>query len=594
VSAVLIRQAVTREGGRREYHDTELSESEITIGSGGTSLIQLSGAGIAAAHAILRPGRGTAKLQVLKGQVARVNGEPVRRRKRVAAGDRIEIASHVLQILPAPAGFDLAVLVEPSATPAAAAVESRFTTTLGQTWLSKRQFAWGLCAGVLLFFLVLPLLLSGRDASPPADEFVENAAKPDVAPGSPPGASPVRTVSLPRTLTDHIWSSGDLHAGHEVATNGDCAACHVQPFVRVQDRACLSCHESAGDHALAQAVAAIGETADRCGKCHREHNEPSTLMQMSVASCANCHARDEGIDRKDDPVTAASGFAKGAHPPFEVTLPLLSRESGNTWGFQTLALEGATESSNLIFPHDVHLDRERVREPGTEQPLGCSSCHQLAADGEHFRPVDMKSRCERCHELKFQKEAPRLPHGDAGQAYATIASYFLAQPDSALARPASEFRWRRIPDRPPRGGLGCVGPARQCAIQNAMEEQFLRTGCASCHQVNTRQAAELADRYQVVPVRLISDLFPEERFSHKSHLIVDTLAGDRACDYCHAAKQSPTSADVLAPSVETCFECHADETRASRVTLYCADCHAYHPRQRQQEPESQPELSASL
>ena len=68
MTSVLIRQSVVREGGKKAFHDLEVDESEITIGSTATNLIRLSGEGVAPEHAVLLVSEGAARLRALGQQ----------------------------------------------------------------------------------------------------------------------------------------------------------------------------------------------------------------------------------------------------------------------------------------------------------------------------------------------------------------------------------------------------------------------------------------------------------------------------------------------------------------------------------------------
>jgi predicted CXXCH cytochrome family protein len=58
-------------------------------------------------------------------------------------------------------------------------------------------------------------------------------------------------------------------------------------------------------------------------------------------------------------------------------------------------------------------------------------------------------------------------------------------------------------------------------------------------------------------------------FDHAKHAPV-------ACDACHAARQSDSSADLLVPGIETCLKCHGAGTAAFKVTSTCTSCHVFH------------------
>ena len=45
------------------------------------------------------------------------------------------------------------------------------------------------------------------------------------------------------------------------------------------------------------------------------------------------------------------------------------------------AEEPAIDGSNLIFPHDVHVQQDGINGPYGKEVLGCDSCHQVEPGG---------------------------------------------------------------------------------------------------------------------------------------------------------------------------------------------------------------------
>jgi predicted CXXCH cytochrome family protein len=107
-----------------------------------------------------------------------------------------------------------------------------------------------------------------------------------------------------------------------------------------------------------------------------------------------------------------------------------------------------------------------------------------------------------------------------------------------------------------------------CARQRAareIENQFNGRGCVSCHVVVDTKSSDLHDRYQVTPVKLGYNYFPDSRFPHKSHLIQGKLSGDAACETCHGARKSTVSSELLLPNVDNCLQCHRDRAGGDAV-----------------------------
>ncbi len=557
MSAVLLRQTLVRADGTGERLETELDAVTISIGSAPDCLINL--AGTASLHAVLKIGAGTAKLRLSGRHRARVNGVE-RRAATLRPGDVVEIGAYRIEVLAQPAGFDLGLDVQQlGPLPDGADWMAGHVTSLEATGLRRRPWVWRLSGAVLLLLLVAPFFFSLLS---PRDQW-----------------------QAPWFLTDAIWSSGDLSVGHSFGTSAECGRCHTQLFGRVKDIACSECHRQLNDHAAPDQLLANDFSTDRCAACHREHDEPSRILAIGDGRCVGCHGREGGIEGRRGPVLTVTGFAERTHPQFNVSFPVLGPNDAadDPWIVRRVSIDGAKDASNLKFPHDVHLDKKKVSDTRTGDKLGCESCHQPATDGEHFLPVEMERHCENCHELGFDDDDPfrRLPHGDAREAILVMEGHFLKKVLAPPAKQVDGFKWRRIPDRPPHGSSECARGDVPCAnrlFSSEVDDQFLHTGCVTCHEVVRRpNLPNVADRFVVTPVRLPVDFMPYARFNHTAHRVVDDKAGAQACLACHAATKSHEPTDVLVPSIGTCLDCHGDYSQSSKSPMSCADCHDYHP-----------------
>jgi predicted CXXCH cytochrome family protein len=557
---VLLRELREGPDGIAEYYDTEISTSQITIGSSPDQNVQLLGRGIARQHAVIVVSRGQLALECRRGELVVVNGKK-RADAKLKVGDLIELAGHRLRIAEAPPGFAVAIELQTSDVIDASSFESAFRTDLSQTWLGKRTMAWMGVWLVLIFGLALPLIVMS----------VHHAGKP----------TPLWM------LGDEFWNSGPLHQVHQQAIGERCDTCHEKLFQRVQDSACQNCHRATHDHVEPPrlALTELGPTP-RCATCHREHNEPSDfLVASSDSMCVDCHGEPEhGFGQiKMDPVL---GFGPKTHPEFkpELLVPVTVKAgAGFAYQWKTLVVEldKAKERSNLKFSHQQHLDADRVLRRDDSKPLNCADCHGLEQEGEHFKPIKMEEQCSSCHELTFDPSSPdrQLPHGKPREVVLTLQDYFtrkFADPD---ADRATRDR-RRLPGREDETDT-CTDSPVECANRAArkeIESQFTRRGCVGCHGVIDTQAPNLLDRFQVIPIKFATDYFPDNRFDHRPHQIQGKLTGDDACMSCHAAKKSKDSADLMVPGLAKCTECHSDEAAPERVTLQCVSCHGYHPR----------------
>ena len=575
---VLVRHLRVRPDGVAEFQDAQVSGGTVSIGSSADCSIQLLGRTVGATHALLKGAGAKASISCLRGFGAKLNDKPIQAAP-LTVGDTLEIAGHRLKVFTPPAGFDLAVEVQLDASVPDSEFETAFVTDLARTGLSKRAASWMLISLTLVLALLIPL----------ATVYLHRSGV-----STPPGVP-----------DDTLWTSGPLSAAHQHAAGGKCGACHEQLFVHVRDAACRDCHKSINDHVVPEHVnlTSLGET-QRCAQCHREHDDGvSRLVINDDHLCVACHAESErrfGTLK----VQKVDGFSQARHPAFTVQLQKLRGSGGDAalnpdWLSERRALAGAFEQSNLKFSHGQHLDAGRVTKAGSNGGLGCGDCHIPAADGQHFVPVTMAKTCSSCHELNFDPSAPnrQLPHGKPVEAMLMIEDYF-ARKYSDPAPVSSHVPARRLPDfaRDPSRDQeldACTGSAVFCARQRTaaeIENQFARRGCVSCHVVLDTKATDVHDRYQVTPVRLGYDYFPEVRFNHKSHLIQGKLSGDAACESCHASRRSKQSRDLLRPDIDKCLTCHRDKHSrdstpvkkddrmiAEKVTLQCVSCHLYHP-----------------
>ena len=556
---VLLRQVRQGADGGIEYQDTELSAESLSVGSAADCTIQLLGEGVAPRHASIRGAGTQLSISCSRGCRIAINGT----RTSAAAlktGDLVEIGGNRLRLVEPPAGFEAAIEIEANAHVDASAYEQAFRTDLTETWLSKRAAAWMLAALVLLLGFLVPLG--------------------SIAPQRAGHAAPWLLPS------DHFWSAGPLIPAHELAAGQRCSSCHQQMFVHVRDTACHECHRSIADHVQAARLAQtkLGP-ALRCAECHREHKAATSgLVVRDDALCTDCHAKSDTRfgSLKVKPVT---GFSREAHPAFTVSLlkPAAKPDAAGLidWQPHSEPIATAREQSNLKFSHGQHLDPAHVTRTSDGGALGCADCHTPDADGEHFVPITMQRSCGSCHELTFDPDAPErvLPHGRPRDAVLLIQDYFARKAVDPTPVKSAVQR-RRLPGEQVAEEAPCSGPAFPCAMKRAqaeIENQFKNRGCASCHSVNDTHAADLPDRFQIAPVRLTRDYFPDVHFSHRLHAVQKDKSGDTACLSCHAVKQSKSSADVFVPDLPKCLDCHSERLTVDRVTLQCSSCHSYHP-----------------
>ena len=426
----------------------------------------------------------------------------------------------------------------------------------------KRAMAWAGIAAVLIAFLAIPIYshLNRPQADPDIDA--------------------VGAVRM-----DASWTTGALSSAHH-GLEDNCEACHVEPFVAVQDETCLTCHEGIADHAeaprmalgmpahsgtdallwdIAQAFGKPGPGA--CSDCHTEHEGAGRMEPTAQAFCSDCH---DTLDRRltDTALGNARDFGE-LHPEFKVAvLPT----QGATRPVRTSLASNPLDWNGLRFPHDVHLDatsgvtqmaRRLGRNAGYGDVLECSSCHTPTADGVRFLPVNMEENCEACHSLVYDQVGTTfrtLSHGNIDQAQADLLAA-----DRSPRRPVTTGR--RRPGEFAEGGIYYGNFSRVAPTvlrSSAMSQDGL---CGECHLPGNPAQGALA----VAPVTQRDRFMLHGWFDHAAHT-------QETCSSCHAADTSGSATDLLLPDLSSCQDCHEGEaSRTAEVPSSCAMCHSYHP-----------------
>ena len=556
------------------YQDTELNADVISIGSGPDQLIQLRGGNIQRAQAEIKMSAGQLAITGVGKNTVVVNGEQTNAAK-LKAGDVIELESHKITVLPTPAGFDAACELELDSELQNHALESAYVTSLAETALGKRPPAYILSLIVLAIVLVWPLsayLLRDNPVDPVTNQ--EQYSK--------------------QSAGDLLWSSGPLLPAHQLEVGNDCSACHKKAFQTVQDEACIDCHQDEADHFAYDKASHGGELGSlhidlgvtECQSCHKEHNEPAVMVVTADSLCVDCHVDPLQLSENTTGTAAVTGFDAVAHPEFKLNylLPKVVERGtgiGVEWynRFENHS-SAQKDMSNLKFPHDVHLDADKVQVSGTT-PMACSDCHTLKSDDEHFETITMEQHCSSCHDLSFDVADPdrQLPHGSPATVVQTIEEHFVRVYTDPDYKSASSDR-RRRPGQRGGGADRCDDKPFDCGMQRATSEaaiQFTQRGCVTCHEVSDNQSADLYARWTVLPVKINHDWYQRAIFDHASHLTQRGKSENETCSSCHQASESASSSDVLIPALDNCQSCHGDVSKHEKVVLNCVSCHAFHP-----------------
>jgi hypothetical protein len=501
----------------------------------------------------------------------------------VATGGTIKIGPFRLRVLPQEMGSeDVAIDIERAEDEED---EAKFDTrrfALASVMPGKRPIAWAGVALVLGLFLVWPIW----------SFYGQERGQPQYAQGF---------------HGDRLWLSGSLSEGHAALAN-NCTACHVEPFQSVRDESCAACHTSIHDHADPRRMAAaapdlpffrraqmriqqaFGQTPGRCVDCHTEHEGPQEIPATPQQFCSDCHS-DLDANLPDTRLGDASDFEQ-LHPEFQPLV--LVRWDGDQPRLQRVSLDRRPrESSNLKFPHALHLERTggvaqmaRRLAPthGFGQQLECADCHVPTPDGVRFQPPNMEGDCGMCHSLAFELidgTVRTLRHGEPQQVVADIRAFYRT---GLRPRPASLGTERSRP-----GDVNQLRTAAQTAraegatamrADDMVRAVFSQDGaCFDCHEVQAPASGSLA--FGIRPVAFPTRYMLHGWFDHRAHQVVQRpgqrqLEGTGACLSCHRADASSDAGDLLLPNVASCRDCHGGETSSLPVESSCAMCHDYH------------------
>jgi hypothetical protein len=368
------------------------------------------------------------------------------------------------------------------------------------------------------------------------------------------------------------WNSGPISNVHGLIAQ-DCQKCHAEPFVRVQDRECLYCHEMS-DHAPRHAtfVAKHSDLAMRCAACHMEHNGDHGLIRSEPEFCIGCHAEIRALS-SDTAIDDVPHLSR--HPQFRV------RVADPRGGFQRVRIDdsAAVDRSAIKLNHQVHL-QEGIRGAQGPVTLSCSSCHEPDKEYKGLAPISFERHCKDCHSLGFDERLPeaQVPHGDAQGVFpALLAEYakLAVQGVRNTDLHSAETDGRMIP-------LDGASPRAQSVLPvsdivgNAREAErqlFTRTGCFLCHEYQEKDAQERTETsswYQIVDPSIPQVWMPGARFDHGAHQ-------EFSCESCHeGARKSLKTADILLPRIQGCQKCHSQDATPGYVKSGCATCHSYH------------------
>ncbi len=544
----LVRTITKRSKSGVTHEDASFEADEVTIGRATDQKVQLADLRVALQHARITPSAGNKGLITAQSQSGIwVNDRPVQS-SRLGVGDQVTIGNNRLEVIEAPGGYDFALEVE--AIQAGRETENVLAKNarmgLSETRLGKRGVSWALFLLIVSLFLVVP-------ASGSFKEGLQDQ---------------LRQIPI---LSDKSWDTGPLASVHRFMGD-DCSGCHQKPFVKVEDAACIDCHGQTAHHVDPEFydMAAIRDT--RCGSCHHEHNEPSTLIRQDEKLCADCHGRLTELAPESD-LTNVSDFAR-EHPQFRVGF--ISHVDGKDM-VERVSLDDVdalVERSGIKFPHKNHLKPGGIKTHKGVVTMSCADCHILEPGGANMVPIDMETMCLDCHRLTFdpRDREREVPHANPAAAIATLQDYYAAWALRGGYEEESAPAVVRLQRRP---GQKLTVEERREALEWAegkwrevAEKMFEYTTCASCHE--TRRVSDDPPAWEVMPVRIAARWMSKASFTHVKHRTME-------CADCHeGSAESEQSTDVSMPGIESCRECHGGERSDDRLVSTCVDCHGFH------------------
>lgn len=471
----------------------------------------------------------------------------------------------------------------------------------------KRPLSWLLALPIFLAFLVLPWLavehpelLGGSKTATTSPATTQSKIAGEAGDKSNQHPGFYQDVRLERKKTAHsldsVWNPGPLDSVHQ-NWEGDCQACHVGNFSRVQDQSCMDCHGGMGLHVSEDAVAETNFTEDRCASCHRDHKGLESLATQNKhyvgSDCAACHQNIKASAPKTETLNV-SRFDGDDHPQFRITLRS-DNDPADMRRVRLKAGEMLTEKTTLKFPHDVHLDPKGIEGKEKVVVMECNDCHTPADTKTNFEPIVMETHCQDCHSLAFEPALPdrEVPHGNSGEALDTIVEFYSYLSQNPQLREKVRQGRAAIAARPgddkKRSNFGNLDGKPLAQAQFAAKDLFENRACAVCHDVyisdkmpEKMTSGSVLPQYAVADIQPGHTFMPMAKFEHSAHDFTD-------CTACHAAPKSEEASDVLMPEIAVCQDCHTGEKASlQKVESDCGLCHGYHmhePRMATQEPQ---------
>ena len=567
----LLIKYIESRGAGKEVSQFTFEGDIATIGRGTDQTIQIADRRLPLSHSRLTLAGGKLTLASSGDYRFAVNGESTRR-AQLQAGDLVEISGHSIKVKADDGELDFVLEVE-LASETVAKLRDRFQTRLRDVKVPERAIAWTLFLVILITTLAIPM----------AGFYLDEREE-------------LRESMLP---DDGQWLSGELHQNHAFLGE-NCDVCHAKPFVPTQDEDCLGCHQTVTHHFDTEVHGDDYQVGSRCADCHQEHSTTGSIIRSDQGVCTTCHAKLTDVGMDGDGLLPATDFSAN-HPDFKVSL--LQYGLDDDWHEKRVNLDevGIAEGSNLIFPHDIHLDAAGIDSADGKVQMQCSDCHVPEKGGMKMQAVNMQDHCASCHQLTFDPNSPDrvVPHGSPPELMRTLREYYALQylteelgaetdedqklapgtetdadPVRPVRRPGRVERPQLITDLitamqiDPKASIGAKAAIFiEARVADAAENLFEKQTCTVCHEITAVADAEVP--WKVLPVRISEAWYPLSDFSHEGHKNME-------CDGCHLARDSEVATDILMPDIANCRQCHGGEDAENLLASNCITCHKFH------------------
>lgn len=343
-----------------------------------------------------------------------------------------------------------------------------------------------------------------------------------------------------------------LHQGPAAPSEAkDCTACHSF-LPRAGDEKdpwnCIRCHaEDQGDKA-----AVIVHRNEYCGRCHRPHDEPGTIVAATTSKvCVGCHAVGGIAYKKHTPpprrpclechkphqnAPRGSEQCLGCHSQKEPLIP------------SSAIFRGGHE--NCEFCHSTHAEKARVKKlcrecHSTQHVVGmervpqhgvCLSCHN-----QHNVLGGPGNACPRCHTAQpHRNQSIDVSRG-------CVACHNVHGADKAVLTTVA-------------AGADCSGCHKIASSNSAFHSSKLV--CSNCHQQHGSN-----------PLGPRAVKACTQCHANKAELVA-LNAGHTNCRQCHVNQHKPLP--ILAGGCPNCHGAEAQSMPKGHASQNCVGCHEPH------------------